>query len=239
MTYFQENPFATNIVQPETVTNVVGPIDFGPFDCSQFQGARFKFINEGLFSAMSVTITWYDDLTLAQAPTAFNNAGFRQVVINSADSAVFTLPHLADWMVISLDSLDAGTFQCHWAVAHRQNGIEQWAPGSPILFGEANTGAIGNGVTSTLTTPQAGVYAGPFHMMIFTSNNAGFGYDFRLEVLRLDNTWRSILRGTNTTPGFTVLGYLPPLPRRLVLVNNSGGVATLTASMVADDWRAA
>lgn len=128
--------FSSTSLQPQTTTNTIAAQVFGPFSVGAMAGMRFSAIAENLFSNALVDLRWYDSEAIANAPGLFDAAGVFdfEVQAGAGSPAAFVIPHLADWLVVTITSADAGHTQLHWSMAARQAGFD--------LFGQGNaTGA--------------------------------------------------------------------------------------------------
>lgn len=144
-------------IQPQTTsaTAAGGSLTFGPFNVSAFVGMRFSLLVETGFSNALVDIRWYDTQALAQNPGPFDTNGIFDFTVLTNKSANFLIPHMADWLVIKVQSADAGVCRFHWAMANRQTGFDINDEGVATGNNDISTGA-GPNSTIFVTPPVNG-----------------------------------------------------------------------------------
>lgn len=244
MTYYQENPFASNVITP--LVTFAGTFQFffpdfnadpsisPTIDCSQFQGMRFN--------ARSLSdpgwvfdLLWFDDAQ-GNEPVAD-----RQIVLGPAslnqNIATVTVPHMGDYLTFEFRSLDGLNGTASLMAAQRQNGVEQWAPTNPVLLGPFS-GNVNNGTTTTVFA-NSGLFAGPA-VVSFLGPVGGVGSSVTLEELDVNNVWREFFRAqwVAALPAFLSQAVmLPPCPVRAKLTNGSGANANMQVALVADNFR--
>lgn len=146
--------FSSTTLQPQTTTNTIGAATFGPFSVGAMAGMRFSLIAEPLFSNCLVDLRWYDSEALANNPGLFDAAGIFDFEVESGQRASFVIPHMADWLVVTLSSADAGQTQPHWSMANRQAGFDIFGQG--IATGSQNVDIPAGGVTMFAPPPVNG-----------------------------------------------------------------------------------
>lgn len=252
MTYFVQDSFAQNIIAPNTVLNPgTAQMTLGPFDCTDFQGARYFFANLA-GNPVAIFLQWFDSED--QASSGLNIIGSREIVLNtfasgSGNQASFTHPHMGDWLVVTVVPT-AGNVNVQWAAAHRNDNYISWSIlGTPgvddqylIVPGSHVFAASG---TFTAVQNADGIYAGWVAVQMDVTAAAGSGSAWTLDAMDDGGTFNRIASsyldhapdGQATARG-QVPVLIPPAPIRLTVSNQTGAANTISWAVVPDEWRA-
>lgn len=243
MSYFDQNPFASNIITPVRTDQAVGPITpLPPIDCTGFKGIRFHGISQFLFSELAARFDWFDNQNDALAGA--NVVARRTTLITTSGVCDFQVPHFADWLVITFTSLDAGQFQLTWAAAHRQYTANIFT-GDYLILPATLTVLNGTTVNADSSGAQAATYAGPAVVQMDVTVAGGSGWRWVLTARQQDNSMKEIAMSkkdhednAGNAPRGQVYVIIPPTCfLNLALTNSSGADGNALIAVIADSWR--